>query len=61
MTKKEPKDKQIADEREELKAEIARLRGALREVKRIAKLNLSWTPGYMLGLEPRLGRGPDRP
>jgi hypothetical protein len=48
MTKKEPKDKQIADEREELRAEIARLRGALRAVKRVAKLNLSFTPEYML-------------
>jgi hypothetical protein len=38
----------VDDEREELLAEIARLRGALREVKRIAKLNLSWTPEAML-------------
>ena len=59
----------VDDELEEYKAEIARLRGALRAIKRlaknlpsltedqvihikgirrIAKLNLSWTPGYML-------------
>ena len=49
MTKKELKDKPMsADEREELLAEIARLRGALREVKRVAKLNLGFTPEYML-------------
>jgi hypothetical protein len=38
----------VDDEKEELKAEIARLRGALRAVKRVAKMNLSFTPEDML-------------
>jgi hypothetical protein len=38
----------VDDEREEMKAEIARLRGALRAIQKMAKLNLSWTPSYML-------------
>ena len=41
----------VDDEREEMKAEIARLRGALRAIQKMAKLNLSWTPSYMLKLE----------
>ena len=31
-----------------LRAEIARLRGALRAVKHVAKMNLSFTPEHML-------------
>lgn len=61
LKKKDEKPFFVDDEVSELKAEIARLRGALNAIKRLAKLNLSFTPGYMLGIEPRPGRGPARP
>jgi hypothetical protein len=35
----------------ELKAEIARLRGALRAVAKLSKVNLIMTPSYVLKLE----------
>lgn len=46
--KKNEKPFFVDDEVSELKAEIARLRGALRAVKHVAKMNLSFTPEYML-------------
>jgi hypothetical protein len=41
----------VDDEVGELKAEIARLRGALRSMEKQAKVNLIMTPPYMLKLE----------
>lgn len=38
----------VNDEVDELKAEIAPLRGALRAVKNAAKMNLNTIPRYML-------------
>jgi hypothetical protein len=41
----------VGDEVGELKAEIARLRGALRAVEKLSKVHLIMTPSYMLKLE----------
>jgi hypothetical protein len=51
MTAKRKKKLNVDDELEELKAKIARLRGAMRAVEKLAKLNLRMTSSYMLKLE----------
>ena len=48
MKRKSEKPFFVDDEVKELKAEIARLRASIKTIRRIAKTNLSYTPGYML-------------
>jgi hypothetical protein len=42
----------VDDEVEELKAEIARLRGALQAIAKLAKINVTGTPEYMINDAP---------
>jgi hypothetical protein len=46
--KNEATDKRWEKEREELLAEIARLRGIIRAMARIGKKNRQFTPQYMI-------------